>query len=64
MHSCRKCGRPLRNPTSVRLGIGPVCLRKEIGERLPKRVILLSTVIPRLFDLEIEEGKETNADKG
>ncbi len=52
--SCRKCGRALKNPQSVRLGIGPVCLAKEIGQRRPKRIILHSAIIPRLFDVEMD----------
>lgn len=34
MIKCRKCGRNLKNPVSVRLGIGPTCLRKELGPKL------------------------------
>ena len=30
---CRRCGRPLRTLESVKRGIGPVCLNKEIGKR-------------------------------
>ncbi len=55
---CRKCGRALTNPESVELGIGPVCLSKEIRQNRPKRIILYSAVIPRLLDLEEEENAD------
>lgn len=25
---CQRCGRDLKNPNSVKIGLGPVCLRK------------------------------------
>lgn len=28
---CRRCGRPLTTPESIRSGIGPVCQEKEFG---------------------------------
>lgn len=31
---CRICGKPLKNWTSIRLGIGPVCLAKLRGEEI------------------------------
>lgn len=34
--NCRKCGKPLKNLTSVKLGIGPVCLAKELGKIKPR----------------------------
>lgn len=37
---CRKCGKDLRNPVSRRLGIGPVCLKKEQGLSLRQALIL------------------------
>lgn len=32
MNTCRKCGKGLSDPKSIRLGIGPVCLLKERGK--------------------------------
>jgi len=53
---CRRCGKSLKNPQSIRLGIGPVCLMREIGERsLGKRRVLRSAVIPPFLILEGEE---------
>jgi hypothetical protein len=31
--NCRKCGRALKNPKYILLGIGPVCLKKESFEK-------------------------------
>jgi len=37
---CGICGKPLKNPTSVRRGVGPVCYRRfqngELGEKLSR----------------------------
>ena len=33
MARCRKCNRVLKNPVAIKLGIGPVCARKEQLER-------------------------------
>lgn len=34
LRSCRRCGRVLKNPRSLSLGIGPTCLKKEGAEAL------------------------------
>lgn len=54
---CRVCGRALKNPTSVRMSIGPVCLMRERGQ-LRKRVFE-DPVYPRLLDVpKIEKSKD------
>lgn len=55
---CRMCGRALKNPESVRLGIGPVCLMREIGQRTSKKSALHSLIIPRLISGVEEVEKE------
>jgi len=32
-YTCRRCGRALKTPESVKRGIGPICLIKELGKR-------------------------------
>lgn len=31
--TCQRCGRPLKNPHSVELGLGPTCAKKVYAER-------------------------------
>jgi hypothetical protein len=31
--NCRKCGRALKNPKYIQIGIGPVCLKKQNAEK-------------------------------
>jgi hypothetical protein len=53
---CRRCGKVLKNPISIRLGIGPVCLEKETGKPKGSRITALhSSTIPRLFDIKKKE---------
>ncbi len=53
---CIKCGKILKNPVSIRLGIGPICLSRQIGLHHPKRFSPMSSdIIPRLFDIEKKE---------
>ncbi|MFG2298992.1 DUF6011 domain-containing protein [Streptomyces sp. NPDC048603] len=35
--TCRLCGRPLADPTSIRAGYGPTCARHRSAERARKR---------------------------
>lgn len=37
--TCRRCRRGLTNPKHIRLGIGPVCLKKEAQEATAKRPV-------------------------
>lgn len=32
---CSKCGRTLKDPKSLEIGMGRVCLKKEIGDKQP-----------------------------
>lgn len=59
---CRRCGRALRTMESIRRGIGPVCLMREIGQGRPRRVILRSEIIPRLFDIDDVKKKGEESD--
>jgi hypothetical protein len=34
---CRRCNRKLKDPESIRVGIGKTCLRKFLGERVRKQ---------------------------
>lgn len=29
---CRRCGQELKDPKSIELGIGPICLQKDLDE--------------------------------
>jgi len=59
---CRICGRTLKDPKSVSIGIGPVCLARET-RRIRTSVVINSKIIPRLFDLEDEQNVEKDRDK-
>jgi hypothetical protein len=48
---CRRCHRPLRNPESVQLGIGPVCLAKELGRERKVRQHN-DPAYPKLLEIE------------
>ena len=37
MKYCRLCGRRLKDPESIKIGIGPVCLDKLVGEFKKKK---------------------------
>jgi hypothetical protein len=43
--TCRVCHRELKNPKSIRMGIGPVCLAKEKKEEME----LKTTMVPPKF---------------
>ncbi len=60
MARCKVCGKELKDPVSVRLGIGPVCLAKQRGSK-PKLVVSVYN-LPPLFDLAKKD--EENADQG
>lgn len=34
--TCRRCGRPLRNPESIQRGIGPVCAQRSLVDAMSK----------------------------
>lgn len=34
MKTCRRCGRELTDPKSIKKGIGPICEKKEIIESM------------------------------
>jgi hypothetical protein len=60
--NCRVCRRKLSNPTSVMLGIGPVCRGKVKGENMPmtrdlEDVVLLDTPITEGIIFGREGGK-------
>ena len=59
---CRICGRMLKDPKSVSIGIGPVCLARET-RRIRTSVVINSKIIPRLFDLEEITDVEENRDR-
>ncbi len=61
-YTCSVCGRLLKDPKSIAMGIGPVCLSKA-GVKKIRRTVIHSTVIPRLFDLEEITYVEENRDR-
>ena len=60
--TCSKCGRILKNPKSIAMGIGPVCLAKTEKKRR-RQSVLKSATIPRLFYLEEEENVDESGDR-
>lgn len=48
VHRCRRCNRPLTDPESIRLGIGPICL-----EKMPRKNSLWDLVWGREMDAEL-----------
>lgn len=41
MSYCRKCGRGLKNPESVKKGIGPICEKKEQADKESRQIELV-----------------------
>lgn len=62
--SCHICGRELRNPKSIALGVGPVCLARITPMRRTRHPsVLKSDIIPKLFDLEEEENVDQSRNR-
>ena len=59
---CNRCGKPLTNPESMRIGLGPVCLEKSETESTgdsPKTLVRITK--PYEFDVVLKRNEDGSA---